>query len=147
LRQLTNSTLRRLVRQLPLLSLLVLAGVALAHHSFASYDMRRDVRIAGTVVQYQWMNPHSWVKVQTLEADGAEHVWNIEFGTPSISIRTGWTPTTFKAGDKATFIFHPRIDGELSGILAVVIMEDGKTLHGSTPLATPADSGSSPTQP
>jgi hypothetical protein len=134
-------------RRLPLLAFLALAGAALAHHSFAAYDMRRDVRIEGTVVEYLWANPHSWVKARSIESDGSEQVWNIEFGTPSVSIRTGWTPTTFKPGDKATFIFHPRIDGALSGILAVAILGDGRTLHGSTSLATPPDSGFSPSQP
>ena len=114
-----------------LVALLLSSGASLAHHSNAAYDMRRDVTIDGTVQEYQWTNPHSWLKVQTIDSDGVPKVWNIEFGTPSLSIRTGWTPSTFKPGDKARFVFHPRSDGTLSGVLSLAILDNGKTLRGS----------------
>ena len=119
------------LRHSVLIAMLLASGTSLAHHSNAAYDMRRDVTIEGTVLEYQWTNPHSWLKVQTMDSDGVPKVWSIEFGTPSLAIRTGWTPSTFKPGDKARFVFHPRIDGALSGVLSAVILENGKTLRGS----------------
>jgi hypothetical protein len=144
--------LHRLRHALLLVPLLSIAVAARAHHSAIAYDLKRDVRIEGTVEEYLWTNPHSWLKVRTIEPDGSERIWNIEFGTPSLSIRTGWSPATFKPGDKATFIFHPRIDGVLSGVLAIAILENGKTLRGSTPPAMPVPElapspGSGPSQP
>lgn len=125
-----------------LIAMLLASGASLAHHSNAAYDMRRDVTIEGTVQEYQWTNPHCWVKVQTIDSDGVAKVWNLEFGTPSLSIRTGWTPSTFKPGDKARFVFHPRTDGALSGVLSAVTLDNGKTLRGSggggPPAAAPA---------
>jgi hypothetical protein len=114
----------------------------LAHHSTAAYDLDRDRVIEGIVEEYHWANPHSWMKVQAQGEDGASTVWNIEFGSPSISIRTGWTPTTLKPGDRATFVFKSRKDGEKNGVLAVLILPDGKQLRGmvapSGPLPTPS---------
>jgi len=125
-----------------LIAMLLASSIAVAHHSNAAYDMRRDVTIEGTVQEYQWTNPHCWVKVQTIDSDGVAKVWNLEFGTPSLSIRTGWTPSTFKPGDKARFVFHPRTDGALSGVLSAVTLDNGKTLRGSggggPPAAAPA---------
>jgi hypothetical protein len=76
------------------------------------------------------------------DKSGASIAWNIEFGSPSISIRTGWTPTTLKPGDHATFVFKPRKDGEMSGVLAVMTLPDGKQLRGMV-----APSGPVPTPP
>lgn len=114
--------------------------VVLAHHSTAAYDVDHDQVIDGVVEEYHWANPHSWMKVVAQGQAGTSMTWNIEFGSPSISIRTGWTPTTMKPGDRATFVFKPRKDGELSGVLAVMILPDGKQLRGmvapSGPLPT-----------
>jgi len=118
-------------RRLLSIAMVLTSGAALAHHSTASYDMLHEVTIDGTVQDYQWTNPHSWMKVEAAGADGVSKLWSLEFGTPSLSIRTGWKPTTFKAGDRARFIFHPRLDGAPSGILSFAILPDGKTLRGA----------------
>ena len=114
----------------------------LAHHSTAAYDIDHDQVLEGVVEEYHWANPHSWIKVLAQDKSGASTTWNIEFGSPSISIRTGWTPTTLKQGDRATFVFKPRKDGEASGVLAVIILPDGRQLRGmvapSGPLPIPS---------
>lgn len=115
-----------------LLALIIVSThtAVLAHHSTAAYDLDRDQAIEGVVEEYHWANPHSWIKVRAPGEAGAATVWNIEFGSPSISIRTGWTPTTLKPGDRATFVFKPRKDGAMSGVLAVMILPDGRQLRG-----------------
>jgi len=127
-----------------LLGLIIVSGgtAALAHHSTAAYDLDHDQVIEGVVEEYHWTNPHSWMKVLAQDKSGASTAWSIEFGSPSISIRTGWTPTTLKPGDHATFVFKPRKDGEMSGVLAVIIFPDGKQLRGMV-----APSGPLPTLP
>jgi len=110
---------------------------ALAHHSTAAYDLDHDRTVEGVVEEFLWANPHSWIKVLVKSESGTSTTWNIEFGSPSISIRTGWTPTTLKPGDHATFVFKPRRDGESSGMLAVMILPDGKQLRGMVPPSGP----------
>jgi hypothetical protein len=113
------------------------AATCFAHHSTAAYNLKVDVVIEGTVQEYHWTNPHSWMVVRSDAPDDAGKVWHIEFGTPSVSVRTGWTPKTFKPGDHAKFAFHPRSDGAPSGVLSVVMLPDGRTLHGMTAPAGP----------
>lgn len=121
---------------LPALAGVLLSFVVLAHHSTAAYDLKRDVVLEGVVEEYHWTNPHSWMQVQVPEASGKKS-WNIEFGTPSISIRVGWSPTTFKLGDRATFVVHPRSDGEPYAVLSLVVRPDGTRLSGMTQPAGP----------
>ena len=34
---------------------------AFAHHSFAMFDSAKEVTLEGTVKEFQWLNPHSWI--------------------------------------------------------------------------------------
>ena len=52
---------------------LIIAGMAIlapaatvpafAHHSYAEFDTDNKMTIAGTVKEFQWTNPHSWLLV------------------------------------------------------------------------------------
>lgn len=118
---------------IPVLMLaLLLAANASAHHSTAPYDMQRDLILQGTVREYHWVNPHCWAVVETTDGAGAKQTWNIETGTPATAFRTGWSPTTLRPGDKATFVLHPRRDGDARGVLSVLILADGTRLSGMT---------------
>ncbi len=56
------------------------AGPALAHHSFAMFDRSRTVDLVGTVKEFQWTNPHSWIltengpNVMRIYTDGRAHL-------------------------------------------------------------------------
>jgi hypothetical protein len=36
---------------------------AVAHHSFAMFDAQKTVTLQGTVKEFEWVNPHSWLRV------------------------------------------------------------------------------------
>ena len=36
---------------------------ALAHHSFAMFDADKTVTVKGVVKEFEWVNPHSWLRV------------------------------------------------------------------------------------
>ena len=40
-------------------SVLLIGAPALAHHSFASYDIAQQKLVEGTVTQWNYNNPHS----------------------------------------------------------------------------------------
>ena len=42
---------------------------AIAHHSFAMFDGEKTKLLEGTVKEFQWTNPHSWI---LLTVDNAE---------------------------------------------------------------------------
>jgi hypothetical protein len=49
---------------------MALPSASLAHHSRAAYDLTKEVLLEGTVTELLWKNPHIFVTVETLAADG-----------------------------------------------------------------------------
>src|SRR5690606_8120832 len=47
-----------------------LAAPAFAHHGIASFDMNREFVIEGTITDVDWVNPHSWLYLDAVTADG-----------------------------------------------------------------------------
>lgn len=105
-----------------------LAGrVLLAHHSTAMFD-DRVVELHGTVKEFQWTNPHTWLQL-IVEANGATTEWSIEGGSPNSLSRNGWRSTTFRAGDVLTVRVNPMKDGTPAGMfIGAKFAADGKTL-------------------
>jgi hypothetical protein len=103
-----------------------------AHHSFATFDRNREVTIEGTVVKYQWANPHVWLTVSVVDDAGEETIWGIEGQSPNILARTGkggWGRKAIKAGDKVIIRLNPNKDGTPGGVLVTVTFEDGHVLE------------------
>jgi hypothetical protein len=104
------------------------AAPAFAHHSFAMFDRTKDVTLVGTVKEFQWTNPHSWIQVNVPGAGGKVVEWSIEGGSPNGLARKGWKSTSLKPGDKITAVINPMKDGSNGGSLKSVTTPDGKTL-------------------
>lgn len=115
-----------------------LAGSASAHHSFAMFDQERTIRLKGTVREFQWINPHTWV--QLMVKNGAQTVeWSIEGRSPNGLARRGWTRKTLKPGDEVTLIVKPLKNGKRGGAIVRVIFADGRELNADTPTAVDTD--------
>ena len=99
-----------------------------AHHSWpVSYD--RLVTVKGTVIDFNWANPHPMMTIEAQANDGKTEKWLI--GGPAI-IRmeaNGWTKTTVKPGDVITGIGYQFADGQKIVRLERVILPDGKELR------------------
>lgn len=110
-----------------------LAEPALAHHSFAGFDKNRKVTIKGTVKQWQFTNPHSWLQLNVVE-NGREVEYSIEGASVNTLIRRGWGRTTFKAGDTITVVMYPLLNGKKGGAFLTATFANGKTISsGITP--------------
>ena len=106
-------------------------GVAFAHHSFAAFDMTKEVKISGTVAEVQYTNPHVWLFVDVVGATGATESWAVEAGGPNILLRAGWKANTVKVGEKVVVTIHPMRDtGKRGGSLVSIVLPDGRTLRG-----------------
>ena len=120
--------------------MLALAGVAVvslaaapafAHHSFAMFDNQKNVTLDGTVKEFQWTNPHSWIQLVVKDpATGKEVEYSIEGGSPNGLSRGGWKRTSLKPGDKATVVIHPLKDGTNGGSLVTVTV-NGQQIGGA----------------
>jgi hypothetical protein len=100
---------------------LTFALPALAHHSFAMFDLGKPVQLAGTVREFQWRNPHCFIQLLVQrpgDARNAVDEWSIEMTSPGQLIRAGWKPTTVMAGEKITVVIYPLRDGGKGGSYA-----------------------------
>lgn len=129
--------------------LLSCALTAHAHHSTTAYDHSKTIVLSGTVKEFQWTNPHSWVQLLVMDAQGKTTEWSVETGSPNLNIRHGWTRTTLKPGDKVTLTIYPHRDGGAHGSLAFATLADGRILDGAAdfiPKDNAKDLGTAPTQ-
>lgn len=130
------------------LKLLGLAGIALAvyaipalaHHSFAMFDAEKVSTLTGTVKEFQWTNPHSWILLMVPNAQGVEEQWAIELGAPGGLARQGWVPKTLTPGMKVSTTIHPLKDGTNGGQFMAIRLPDG-TLKGNPNAAPSANAG------
>jgi hypothetical protein len=93
---------------------------AVAHHSFAMFDNQTTLTLEGTVKEFQWTNPHTWIQLLVRDASGKEVEWSIEGGSVNGLARAGWKRTLLKAGDKAKVVVHPLKDGKPGGSLVTL---------------------------
>jgi hypothetical protein len=106
---------------------LLLAGAAAhAHHSFAVFfDSDRTLTVSGTVVDFQFRNPHGLIRISALDKDGRQIIWKAETNSPSILERRGWAKDTLKAGELITMDGWPARDGSNYMRLRTVKRADG----------------------
>jgi hypothetical protein len=108
---------------------LVAAAPVLAHHSPAAFEAQKTVSLTGTVKEFRWQNPHTWIEVMVPNEKGQEVLWAVELTSPTYLIRAGWKSNTLKPGDKVTVVGRPLRSGEPgSAIFQSVTLADGRTL-------------------
>jgi Family of unknown function (DUF6152) len=111
------------------LTLAFAATSAVAHHSTAMFDMQHTVTIKGTVTQFDWTNPHTFIFIDVPNAAGVSEHWGIEGMSPNYLDRNGWTRHTLKPGDQVGLEIHPLKDGRKGGFCAWVTFPDGKVMY------------------
>ena len=100
---------------------------ALAHHSFAMFDADKIVTVKGTVKEYEWTNPHSWLRVMVADqTSGKALQWAFEMSSPNTMTGLGMTPDTVKPGDTVTVTYHPLRDGSRGGQFMQALLPNGK---------------------
>jgi hypothetical protein len=83
-------------------------GSAYAHHSFgATYEVSKQLKLEGTIVQFVYRNPHSFVHIEAKDAEGAMQRWAVEWGGTAQLTTAGVTRDKLKVGDKVTIVARP----------------------------------------
>ena len=133
---------RQLAVSVAALALATVAAPALAHHSGAMFDPTKTVTLEGTVKEFQYTNPHSWLEVVVI-TDGKEVEWGFESEGPSTLLRAGIKAKSFMPGETVTVIGHPMKDGRPAGSLMSVTKADGTVLspRGGGPQVTAPTKG------
>ena len=113
---------------------LAIASVPVAaHHSFAMFEMDKNVEYTGVVTEWRWQNPHVHFVVHVRAGAGVDPqtvgTWDVEGGSINIMGRQGWTRASYKAGDPIKLVGHPMRDGSKGISLFYAIRPDGKRLY------------------
>lgn len=104
------------------------ASPAFAHHSGAMFDSEKEITLNGTVREFQYTNPHSWIQVVVPGQGGKNTEWSIETAAPIVLIRAGIKKTAFMPGDKVAVRVHPMKDGSAGGSLIDAKKQDGTVI-------------------
>jgi hypothetical protein len=115
-----------------------MAGSASAHHSMAGFERTKTLTLNGTVKQFKWANPHSWIEMDVPNDKGGVDTWNVEMTAPGILARAGWKSTYLKPGDKVSVVVRPMLNGDPGGLFVSVTLADGRVLTDRAPQAAPA---------
>jgi hypothetical protein len=108
------------------IGLLTVSGHLFAHHGNAAYDTSKTVVVKGTVTDYIWANPHVFLKVDAKDEAGTMLHWLIEAQNPVAQANSGWSRTTFKAGDEVTVDVTPTKNGQAIGRFKGRILINGE---------------------
>lgn len=100
-------------------------GQVSAHHSFAMFDLTQQILIEGTVTDWHYNNPHSWLHIEGLDANGEVQTWSFEGAARIHAARQGVNGTTFRKGERVRVIASPLRNGRPAGAMCFVVKEDG----------------------
>jgi hypothetical protein len=109
-----------------------LAGTALAHHSFAMFDQEHPVELAGTVKEFKFTSPHTFILLEVKNGEETE-VWNLEGAAPGGLQRDGWSAKTLPPGTQLKMTIDPLRSGAPGGSWSV---QKTKLMDGSPVIAT-----------
>lgn len=101
------------------------ALAAWAHHSHGNYDMTGYTEVEGTVTDVYWINPHVWVYLDVVNAQGQVENWAMEAAGSTTLTRGGVGKDEVKSGDKIRVRCHPSRDGSNGCLLGFVTTPDG----------------------
>jgi hypothetical protein len=112
-------------------SLIAIAATPLrAHHSFAAeFDAKRPVKLRGTVVKMEWINPHSWIHIDVKDPQtGKVERWMVEGGAPNALLRRGWNKKSLTEGTEILVEGFQAKDGANRANGRDITFPDGKKL-------------------
>ena len=106
---------------------------AAAHHSFAAeFDDKQPVKLDGTVVKFEFMNPHSWIHLDVRNPDGTVVQWAVETGSTNALFRRGWRKDSLRAGDRIVIDAYRAKNGTRTANANSVRLPDGRAFNAAS---------------
>jgi hypothetical protein len=118
---------RALRRSLPAAALLAIATSAAAHHGFGRFDRQKPVEIKGVIKSFDFVNPHSYLNLDVVGADGTLIAMRCETRAATLLRRSGWTEEMFVVGAEATIFGFGHRDDPASCYLEDIKIGDAPT--------------------
>lgn len=99
------------------------AATAYAHHSLAAtYHPEQEVKLEGTIIEFLFRNPHSFLQIEAKDDKGVMQRWSLEWRASGQLGQQGIKRDTLKIGDEVVVTINPsRTAADHRGAL--------KTLH------------------
>lgn len=110
----------------PLAVALIVASQPVAAHHSTSFYAEEFVELEGEFVRVDWINPHVRFVLRTIDADGAEKLWQMEASAISALERRGVTRDLFKAGEPVKIAAHASTRNPSQLQLTNVLFPDGR---------------------
>jgi Family of unknown function (DUF6152) len=112
-----------------LIALLAVSVPVFAHHGSASYEMTKSVSVKGAVTNFQFVNPHVLIFIESKNNKGEGEKWQGELTSPNRLNRAGWKHDTLKPGDVITLIGAPAKSGAHSLWITKILGTDGQPMN------------------
>ena len=87
----------------------------MAHHSFAMFDTDHPADLVGTVQEFKFTSPHTFIVLEVKADDGSTMIWTLEGASPSFLVRDGWSSQSLKSGDQIKLSIDPLRSGAPGG--------------------------------
>ena len=115
------------------LALLALTAPALGHHSEAAeFDQNVPVKVTGTIVKVEWLNPHVWFYVDVPDEKGTITTWGFSAAPPGALMRRGITKDALKIGSVVNVEGSRARDGSNNASGRSVTFPDGRNVFTAT---------------
>jgi hypothetical protein len=101
------------------------AGSLAAHHSLgATYDTKRTVELKGTIAQFLFRNPHSYLHVEAPDQNGVMQRYSLEWRDAGSLRAQGMGREVLGVGDEVTVTIYPsRSKEDYRGALVTLYRE------------------------
>jgi hypothetical protein len=78
------------------------------HHAFGAYYLEdQSVSVEGSIVEFDYRNPHVWVHITATDLSGTVRRVSAEWGSPGRLSQQGITRDTLKPGDRVIISGSP----------------------------------------
>jgi hypothetical protein len=108
-----------------IVSSILLASPAFAHHGGGTFDLSRSVTYNGVLTKVELVNPHSWLYFDVTAPDGKVSHHRCEMRSVHVLRRSGWAREQFPAGSAITVEAAPDKVDPNSCYLNTIRFKDG----------------------
>ena len=105
------------------IAVLVLTSPVFGHHADTGLDLESVLAIEGTVTEFNYRNPHTYLTIESTEAGSEPVEWEIQLGAAAALSRRGVTRDTLQLGDQIVVELHPARDGRPYGLVVSIEKE------------------------